>query len=271
MKFPYFSRLLFAFLGVSIVIHNAHGQSLFQLPKVSTTPSSCISNEKGYMVYNTTDNKIYYCNGTNYQPLCGISTNFFSLDGYSIVSQGKIKLSGLNPNEGAVKDKVLTAVDDFGNVEWKVASGGSGAGSAGFSAIGTSPGGSNGQNFTGNTYTKLTIFNIEEFDDAAQFSGNTFTAATAGVYHFDIKLSIFPVTIPVPEATIATIQIRKNTSTNIRVSTQAIVLGGVDFNSSFNIKLAENDTIEIYAGTTAGYTMKINGGLNLSFGGYKVY
>lgn len=206
------------------------------------------------MVYNTTDNKIYYCNGSNYQGLTGITSNFFSLDGYSIVSQGKLKFSGIA--EG--KDKVVTSVDAFGNAEWKTPSSGGKSGAGGFSVIGTSPATSNGQTFTGGTSTKVAIFNVEEFDDSLQFNNNTFTAKVAGVYHFDLKMSIFPVTVPIPEATIANIQIKKN-GTNIRVSTQAIVQGGVEFVGFFNLKLSSNDSTETSSG---GYFKAEIGGCN---------
>ncbi|WP_394994027.1 hypothetical protein [Emticicia sp.] len=269
MKILFFISILFLlFFNSGFSQNTVNSQNYFSLPKVTTPPTTCLANEKGYMVYCTSDNKIYYCNGTTYQNLTGISSNFFSLDGYSIVSQGKVKLSGLSTNETSIQNKVLTAVDNFGTVEWGNAAGG--GGSKGFSVTGAIPS-STGQTFTGNTATKLTILNIEDFDDANQFSTNSaFTASEPGMYHFDLKMNIFPVTVPVPEATVSIIQIRKN-GANVRVSTQAVVMGGVDYNTSFNLKLATNDTIEIFAYTTAGYIMKIYGGTFLSFSGYKVY
>lgn len=40
------------------------------LPKV-TTLATCTTTEKGKMVFNTTDNKAYYCNGLNWQEMTG--------------------------------------------------------------------------------------------------------------------------------------------------------------------------------------------------------
>lgn len=270
MKYNIYYILFFLAVLSKGFSQNTNTQNFFSLPKVSTTPAGCSANEKGYMVYNTTDNKIWYCNGTNYQSLTGIGSNFFSLDGYSIVSQGKVKLSGLTTNETSIQNKVLTATDNMGNIEWKEpANNGNGSSSNGFSITGATPS-ATGQSFTGNSATKLSILSVEDFDDANQFTNGTFTAVTAGTYHFDLKISLFPVSNPVPEATVAVIQVRKN-GANIRVSTQALIIGGVEFNSSFNLKLAINDTIEIFAYTTAGFTMKIYGGPYLNFGGYKLY
>lgn len=45
----------------------------FTLPKSATIPISCLTTEKGKMIYNTTNNRIYYCTGTIYENMIKIN------------------------------------------------------------------------------------------------------------------------------------------------------------------------------------------------------
>lgn len=195
----------------------------------------------------------------------GNAANFFSLDNYSIISTGKLKFAGTTLGQGV--GKILTCIDAFGNAEWREPPTSSGGGSsAGFSAIGVASGAANAQNIPANTSTKVAVFTVEEFDDANQFSGNTFTASTAGLYHFDLKMNLFATTPPA--SSVYTIQVRKN-GANVRVTTQTAPTDAIDYNTSFNLKLVANDIIEIYV--NAPMAFKIYASTFSNFSGYKVY
>ncbi len=141
-----------------------------------------------------------------------------------------------------------------------------------FSAVGTSGGAVNAQTIPAATYTKVTVFNVEEFDTHNLFDANTFTVPTSpsgfentGIYHFDLKLNLFAV---LPSAgSVYTIQVRKG-NVNVRLSTQTIPSDAFDYNCSFNLELSENDSIEIWVyGTTS---FKVYAGGFSSFAGYRL-
>lgn len=193
----------------------------------------------------------------------GIAANLYSLNNYALITSGKLKLSDIGQGVG----KILTCIDAFGNAEWREPPTSSGGGSSGgFSAIGVANGSVNAQNIPAITATKVTIFTVEEFDDANQFSGNTFTASTAGLYHFDLKMNLFATTPPA--SSVYTIQVRRN-GANVRVTTQTAPTDAIDYNTSFNLKLVANDVIEIYV--NAPMAFKIYASTFSNFSGYKVY
>jgi hypothetical protein len=66
----------FILLSVLSIPLNSLAQSVIMLPNSIDLPkvaalATCTSTEKGRMVFNTTDNKAYYCNGTSWQEMTG--------------------------------------------------------------------------------------------------------------------------------------------------------------------------------------------------------
>jgi hypothetical protein len=141
-----------------------------------------------------------------------------------------------------------------------------------FSAVGVTGGAANAQSIPALTYTKVTVFNAEEFDTHNLFDANTFTVPTSpsgfeniGIYHFDLKLNLFAVSPPA--GSIYTIQVRKNNS-NVRISTHNIPSDALDYTCSFNLDLSEDDTIEIWVYGTISFKVYAAG--FSSFSGYRL-
>jgi hypothetical protein len=157
------------------------------VPKVAANPT-CNVAAKGKQIFNTTSNKMFYCNGSNWVDLSGLELTLpytatgsnpnylLSINntgqGKALKTNGAMQMTGLGEGMG----KVLTS-DANGNATWQ--------GAVAFAAIyGGESNLSVGQN------SEVTIpFNNESYDLNNNFSSTTFTAPVNGIYHFDATIT----------------------------------------------------------------------------------
>ncbi len=171
-----------AFSQASLLEPNA-----ISIPKVAANPT-CNVEAKGKQVFNTTSNKMFYCNGSSWIDLSGLeltlpytatgsnvnyllSINNTGL-GKALKTNGGLQMTGINEAMG----KVLTS-DASGNATWQ--------GAVAFSAT---YGGES--NLTVGQSSEITIpFSNETYDLNSNFSNTTFTAPVSGIYHFNATVT----------------------------------------------------------------------------------
>lgn len=177
---PFISSI--AFSQATLLEPNA-----ISIPKVAVNPT-CDVAAKGKQIYNTTSNKMFYCNGSSWIDLSGLeltlpytatgsnanyllSINNTGL-GKALKTNGGIQMNGINESMG----KVLTS-DANGNATWQ--------GAVAFSAI---YGGES--NLTVGQNSEITIpFSNKTYDLNNNFSNTIFTAPVSGIYHFDATIT----------------------------------------------------------------------------------
>ncbi|RYU96019.1 C1q-like domain-containing protein [Emticicia agri] len=157
------------------------------IPKVAANPT-CNVAAKGKQIFNTTSNKMLYCNGNNWIDLSGLSlvlpytatgsnANYLlSITntglGKALKTNGGLQFSGIGEGAG----KILTS-DGSGNATWQ--------GPVAFLA--TYGGESNMS--VGQTSETTIPFSNESYDISNSFSFSTFTAPASGIYHFDATIT----------------------------------------------------------------------------------
>ena len=125
--------------------------------------------------------------------------------------------------------------------------------------------------------TKVT-FDTESWDDGNTFSANTFTAPSAGVYHFDATIVWENFTAAASQVLVRMkISNASNTVTSIMWSDYSVVLNEKASHSmSETIKLSANDKVEISVLQNSGAAQSLSAGLNglgkkCRFSAYKAY
>ncbi|RFS16064.1 C1q-like domain-containing protein [Emticicia sp. C21] len=157
------------------------------IPKVTANPT-CNVAAKGKQIFNTTSNKMFYCNGSSWIDLSGLELTLpytatgsnpnylLSINntgqGKALKTNGGLQMTGVGEGMG----KVLTS-DASGNATWQ--------GAVAFSAT---YGGES--NLTVGQSAEITIpFSTETYDLNNNFSNTSFTAPVSGIYHLDATIT----------------------------------------------------------------------------------
>ena len=159
---------------------------------------------------------------------------------------GALTIQGGTPGAG----KVLTS-DATGNASWQQSP------QVGFSAYASTP-----QTLT----SGIVNFDSEEYDDGNNFSSSTFTAPSAGVYHFDSHVR-FNANASVGEYTWIGIIVNGNFR---KECTQEIFNQIYGAQVSADLKLDAGDAVAIYLFSYVSQTTQYNS-INVWFTGHKVY
>jgi hypothetical protein len=178
---------------------------------------------------------------------------------------GQIRIDGGSPAAG----KVLTS-DANGLGTWQTPSGG--GSSLGFAAYrGVSQA---SQSFTGAGFGTQVLFNTLDYNDAGTAYSTTtgsFTAPAAGLYHFDVQVSLGAC----PTNSTVTLDINELTNGNDYTSTFPCNTSSTInlLHISTNLKLPASDVISIYVINNAGSGSISTSSYNVEtrFSGYKVY
>lgn len=184
---------------------------------------------------------------------------------------GQVKIDGGTPGAG----KVLTS-DATGLATWQTPASGSGS-SLGFAAYrGVSQA---SQSFSGGAgFGTQVLFNTFDFNDAGTAYSTTtgsFTAPSAGLYHFDVQVAVGTC----PTNTTVTLDLNEATNGNDYTATFPCMAGTSTTNNnnvfriSTNVKLPAGDVISIYLtnNATSGTITISPYNAETRFSGYKVY
>jgi hypothetical protein len=175
-----------------------------QLPRVATNPACSVA-DKGKLIYNTTQNKILFCNGSAWvDPTSGATPNNWANSGNnSILLNGRAGVGTDSPTATVdingnlrvrgnfpLKGSTLVSVDNNGTLNWQKPYAFRVEGLEGEANITISP---------NNGSTQL-LFAYPDYNIGLMYSVNSgkFTAPVKGVYHIDVHVPTYKKT---PEPT----------------------------------------------------------------------